>query len=127
MKSGITANQLWTQQPVASRLVEVSDKTGFSLTAGSYVVRASSSQRATASFASTGTSVDITISSVTTTRATALFGGWTGDTNNAARTGNFVYAQLTAATVVTCTRGSGSDVDTVAIVGVGATEVQEFF
>ena len=48
------------------------DKTGYSLTAGSYSVRASSNQRGTATIANTADAASITISSVTTTRASVV-------------------------------------------------------
>ena len=87
--------------------VTVSDKTGFSLTAGSYSVRASSMQRGviqvTSAFSGTAT-----VSSVTTTRAQCAQQGERYDT-----TGQDVYQQkcdlvLTNATTVTATRG-GND------------------
>ena len=81
MKSGISANQLWTQQPVANRLVEVntktgftaavSDKTGFSLTAGSYSVLESATQRGTVSLVdgTTDMTATATIASVSLTQS----------------------------------------------------------
>lgn len=67
---GASAIQVWTQVPVASRTVTVNDKTSFSLTAGSYSVRASSSQYVTGdASASTAQAFAMTISSVTLTRA----------------------------------------------------------
>jgi len=73
MSRQLNPSQVWSQVPVASRTVEVNTKTGFSLTAGSYSVRASSTQHATANPVST--SITSVISSVTTTRATL---GWNG-------------------------------------------------
>ena len=103
MKSGVSSNQLWTQQPVAARLVEVNTKTGFSLTAGSYEVRASSTQRAIITQVNTESSVTATVSSVTTTRAMLSNCSEVGD-----QTGNssavLIIAALTSATVVTSTR-----------------------
>ena len=64
----LNSSQIWSQVPVASRTVEVNTKTGFSLTAGSYSVRASSTQTGIISI-NGATSVTATISSVTTTRA----------------------------------------------------------
>ena len=75
MKSGISANQLWTQQPVASRLVEVNTKTGFSLTAGSYIVRASCTQQVVGIAINGVVEANVTISSVTTTRASVIWQG----------------------------------------------------
>lgn len=127
MSRGFNPFVVWSQVPVANRTVEVNTKTGFSLTAGSYVVRASSSQRATAAFANGGTTVSILISSVTTTRATAT-GNGTGDSGGiTASHGSPVYVQLTAATTVTATRGSGTDAGGVNRVGTGAVEVVELF
>ena len=112
----INPNQLWTQVPVASRTVEVntktgftaavSDKTGFSLTAGSYTVRASSCQRALAYMTSVA-SYAFTISAVTMTRTHVAYGGsappagatdWSWDAR----------CYLTSTTVVTCDRISSS-------------------
>ena len=134
---------IWTQVPVANRLVEVntktgfaidtnndktgytvstnsdktgytvstvSDKTGYSLTAGSYSVRASSTQQGTVSFsgATSGTSV---ISSVTTTRAFLAGGGNSTAEPNDATIGR-ARVKLTAATTVTSTtNGTGSTIN----------------
>jgi hypothetical protein len=104
MKSGVSANQLWTQQPVASRLVEVNTKTGFSLTAGSYIVRASSSQRGNITITSS-VSNTATISSVTTTRAQLAGGGNAPPLPTGSETFNLIaYVFLTNATTVTCQR-----------------------
>jgi hypothetical protein len=93
--------------PVASRTVTastVSDKTGYSLTAGSYVVRASSSQRV--AIALTAVSVATgTITSVTTTRASCA-GTWRGSTNQQ-ESACVVY--ISAATTVTAQRDSGAN------------------
>jgi hypothetical protein len=51
------------------------DKTGFSLTAGSYTVRASSSQSVDVAIGGGLTSATAAIAAVTLTRAHALFGG----------------------------------------------------
>jgi len=74
MKSGISASQLWTQQPVGSRLVEVNTKTGFSLTAGSYTV-IGTIQRG--SFSQAGISVTTTISAVTVSNTNVSNMGFT--------------------------------------------------
>lgn len=66
------ANAIWALVPIARRSVTastVSDKTGYSLTAGSYVQRASSSQHGQA------TANPTTVSSVTTSRAHLSFSG----------------------------------------------------
>ena len=75
----INPNQLWTQVPVASRTVEVntktgftaavSDKTGFSLTAGSYSVLETSIQQGYTNMGSTETNTNTTITSMALTRS----------------------------------------------------------
>lgn len=77
------------------------DKTGYSLTAGSYSVRASSTQTGTITMASVTTNT-ATISSVTTTRATVSHNGLRTavDTNQQ----SFSTMILTNATTVTVTR-----------------------
>ena len=81
----ISPNQLWTQVPVANRLVEVNTKTGFSLTAGSYSVRASSIQRAEQLLTGTTSSV-AAVSAVTLARAYLSFGG----ISSSSTSGNFL-------------------------------------
>ena len=104
MKSGISANQLWTQQPVASRLVEVNTKTGFSLTAGSYIVRASSTQATVITVAAGGYTNTVTISSVTTTRAFPNFNGLSYNTNDTNPVNTFCRMELTNGTTITGAR-----------------------
>lgn len=91
------------------------DKTGYALTAGSYSVRASSSQRGTITV--DNTSQTASISSVTTTRATE---GHLGGSLNA--NGGHVYITLTSATVVTATQFAD-----VADATVNSFVVPEFF
>jgi len=84
------------------------DKTGYSLTAGSYSVRASSSQRAAFTISDTTSSQTSAVSSVTTTRA---FLGWTGGSYNTTATDPQDYMgriTLTNATTVTGTRNDVS-------------------
>lgn len=100
----------WQQIPVANRTVEVNTKTGFSLTAGSYVLHASSNQRGQISVTSSQTA---TISSVTVTRATCTFGGFRAPNT----TGNFA----TSAPHLTLTNGTTV---TGAIDGTGQAYVQ---
>lgn len=69
MSRQLNPSQVWSQVPVASRTVTVSDKTGFSLTAGSYSVRPSSSQQGTGSISNGATSGSASISTVTLARA----------------------------------------------------------
>lgn len=73
---------VWTQVPLTNRTVTVGDKTGYSLTAGSYSIRASSTQHGTGTVASSSSSGSATISSVTTTRASHSYGGHSDDLNN---------------------------------------------
>ena len=68
MSRELNPSQVWSQVPVANRLIEVNTKTGFSLTAGSYSVRASSSQQVTCTMSGVTTNT-ATISSITATRA----------------------------------------------------------
>lgn len=82
------------------------DKTGYSLTAGSYVVRASSSQRGTIALAGVATNT-AAVSSVTTTRAMLTNGS--GYTTSASATDVPVMLDLTSATVVTATKGDAPD------------------
>lgn len=96
----------------------VNDKTGYSLTAGSYSVRASNSQRGTATTgASTG---DVSISAVTTTRATANHAG-----QNCGAVGDAGYcltiSQLISTTTVRFTKGANSGTQN------NSTEVFELF
>ena len=104
-RGGLTAVAVWTQVPVANRLVEVNTKTGFSLTAGSYSVRASSTQYGTTG-AVTAASNTITISSVTTTRAVVNDNGYraTADTLSEHATN----VTLTNATTVTVVKGGAT-------------------
>jgi hypothetical protein len=103
MSRYLNSNAIWTQTPLANRTITVSDKTGFSLTAGSYSVRASSCQRAVITQVNTESSVTATVSSVTTTRALLSNCSEVGD-----QTGNssavLIISALTSATVVTSTR-----------------------
>ena len=79
-RKGASVVQVWNY-PVALRLVEVNTKTGFSLTAGSYSVRASSMQAGVITYASAG-SATAAVSAVTLTRATIEFGGTHANTND---------------------------------------------
>ena len=95
---GSSALQVWTQVPVANRTVEVNTKTGFSLTAGSYAVLASSTQHGQVS--SAATSATATISSVTTTRATEQKNGnRTNDTSIVESDTNLTLTNGTTITV----------------------------
>ena len=102
-----SAIEVWTAVAVASRTVEVNTKTGFSLTAGSYAIHATSNQRGTITLAGADGTEDATISSVTLTRSVCGFPGQTaaadaGDTNYWCR------MTLAAATTVTYSRSGTS-------------------
>ncbi len=137
------ADSVWSMIAEASRIVRLSpgtgtgqislssgavtvgtnnDKTGYSLTAGSYTVRASSSQRGTIAFASGDASQTVTIASVTTTRASAA-GSGRGPALAAETDGNryLMTFQITGATAVTLARGNTGTTAT------GAAEVWELF
>ena len=117
---GLQAIAVWTQVPVASRTVEVNTKTGFSLTAGSYEVRASSTQAGSISIGAGVASNTATISSVTTTRALVFFTGSRDDTSTA--TPDFYLGRLllTNGTTVTASR---ENTTTVLQVGYGVEEL----
>lgn len=109
MSRGFNPWPVWSQVPVANRLVEVNTKTGFSLTAGSYVVRASSTQRGTITNAAASGSNTATVSSVTTTRAHALPAGCSFDVATGIGSA-LARVTLTNATTVTATRDATADV-----------------
>lgn len=123
MKSFFDALAVWTQIPVANRTVEVNTKTGFSLTAGSYSVRASSTQYGNMTLASnTDVTKTATISSVTATRASLFNGGF--DTDEATDQNDAVFTRitLTNATTVTATRATSTSSNVIQ-----AFNVAEFF
>lgn len=100
---------VWQQIPVANRTVvasTVSDKTGYTLTAGSYSIRASSMQRGQVDNTGAGTNT-ATISSVTTTRAVEGLCG--GSSNNDIVSRSLVRLTLTNATTVTVVKGTSTD------------------
>lgn len=102
---------VWQQIPVANRTVEVNTKTGFSLTAGSYSIHATSNQRGTI-LVDAATSNTAAISSVTTTRSLAMWEGAGPATDTF--TGGFTRITLTNATTVTATTRSAASDTTVA-------------
>lgn len=109
MHGGLQPVDVWTQVPVANRTVEVNTKTGFSLTAGSYSVRASSVQTGTVQLAGV-TSNTSTISSVTVTRTTLRQQGQTGDSaNNTATDQYLLKSVLTNGTTVTVTKTTSTN------------------
>ena len=101
------AYSVWNLIAVANRTVEVNTKTGFSLTAGSYSVRASSNQRAVFTVADTTSSNTSAVSSVTTTRA---FLGWTGGSYNTTATDPQDYMGRVTLTNATTVTGNRNDV-----------------
>lgn len=124
MQRGASAVEVWTQVSVASRLVEVNTKTGFSLTAGSYVVRASSTQTGTVTLQS-ATSGTASISSVTTTRAKSDHQGLSENYAASDRLNQlFARSALSAATTVTVTKASGGAGE---VACVTAVDVMELF
>ena len=70
MSRELNPAQIWSQVPVANRLIEVNTKTGFSLTAGSYSIHATSNQRGS-------TTTTTAVSAVTLTRSVCHFNGYT--------------------------------------------------
>jgi len=95
------ADKVWS---TAAR--SLTDKAGFTLTAGSYSVRASNTQRGTGTITNSTTGT-ITISSVTTTRAMETYAG---ASHSATGTANMEDTRIaiTAATTITGTRGDNS-------------------
>lgn len=94
------------------------DKTGYSLTAGSYSVRASSTQSGTI-FVSSALTATATVSSVTTTRADLGFLGFL--TNSSTLRNLFLHLVLTNATTVTATKETSTDFST------GSFRLMEYF
>lgn len=109
----ISPYMFWSQVPLANRTVTITtnnDKTGYSLTAGSYSVRASSTQRGLILETAGGVGFNTaTISPVTTTRAM--------ETHNGAHvTATLTYSgfgriDLTNSTTVTLTREDDGGLD----------------
>lgn len=110
MRSFFNPNVVWSQTLVADRTVEVNTKTGFSLTAGSYSVLASSTQTGSLALASV-TSNTATISSVTTTRACLTPGQ--SETDAVTFPSAILRWVLTNATTVTVSRANGTGTPTV--------------
>jgi hypothetical protein len=119
MSRELNPSQIWSQVPVANRLIEVNTKTGFSLTAGSYSVRASSNQRVF--WQDSSVTVDTAISSVTLTRAKEIHNGQNSD--NAAAGNVAVYTcRLTTSTNVQFAKRNG-----VAGTNQGSAVIEELF
>ena len=122
MSRQLNPSQVWSQVPVANRLIEVNTKTGFSLTAGSYSVRASSTQRGSGTAYGIGAAGGtVTISSVTTTRAQEVFNGSTTDDASTSPQNYQVRCSLTSSTTVAGVK-TGSTGNSIWF-----TVVQEFF
>ena len=84
----------------------VGDKTGYSLTAGSYSIRASSTQRGTIAFNTVDTQLDATVTSVTETRA-VYHGHSTGRVAADNLTG-MASSRLAGATTITANRNAAN-------------------
>jgi len=83
----------------------VLDKTGYTLVASSYKTLASATQKVIQAFGSGDTSIAITISSVTTTRASSTSNQRATEIANFGRT--LFTTQITGATAVTAVRVTG--------------------
>ena len=115
MSRELNPSQIWSQLPVASRTVEVNTKTGFSLTAGSYSVLASSTQRGTITEAQGGgSSATAAIAPVTVTRALASYEGAHETGIAALDFSMFGRITLTNATTVTLTRSDNNSCSLIA-------------
>ena len=112
MSRGFNPFVVWTQVPVASRLVEVNTKTGFSLTAGSYVVTGAV-QAGTITGVSLTATATATISAITEAK-TGLYhlgDSWPAGTDATTATFNSLGASknrivLTNTTTITATRNA---------------------
>ena len=105
MSRQLNPSQIWSQLPVASRTVEVNTKTGFSLTAGSYSVRASSTQTGLLSLNGVSSNT-LGISSVTKTRSVI---GWMGVNCNTAPANQILtYIDFTSAVLLTAYKGDAT-------------------
>jgi hypothetical protein len=103
MSRELNPMQVWSQVPLANRTITVSDKTGFSLTAGSYAIHASNNQRGIINISDTISFNTAAISAVTLARALCGFGGpWT---NEASIVNALARIFLSTTTVVRAERG----------------------
>lgn len=101
----------WSVVPLASRTVTVSDKTGFSLTAGSYSpIR--QIVPITISMGAGSTTSTATISPALTSVSKAVL-CWYGSTGSANAQYAQVYLVITNTTTITWTRSQGTDAGTV--------------
>lgn len=120
MAHGIQSIDVWTGVPVANRLVEVNTKTGFSLTAGSYLQHATNNQRVAPDITTGNASTDTTISAVTLARALEVSGGPIKTASDSQlATGDF---RLTSTTNIRMQRGADT-----ANTSSGAATVEETF
>jgi hypothetical protein len=106
------AYSTWNDIAVASRTVEVNTKTGFSLTAGSYVLHASNNQRGTIAIGAAASSNTATISSVTTSRSQVIHTGQSYN-NTTGIDSSLGRLTLTNSTTITATRDGVSSTCTV--------------
>ena len=83
MPRNISPLDVWQRVPVGSRLIEVNTKTGFSLTAGSYSIRASSNAQGRMQINAGTSYTDTAVSSVTLTRTVCAYGFNTTDVTSA--------------------------------------------
>lgn len=97
----LSPHAVWSQTPLATRTI--------TLPAGSYSVRAGSTQQGVISFGVGDTSQSLSISSVTTTRTTL---GELGQEGNAAVDRILATKTLTNATTVTANRASSGTATT---------------
>ena len=105
--------------------IDAGAKTGYSLTAGSYSIRATSYQRGTAGFSGTTTTADLAISAVTLTRATAFYNGARFNSATIANADIATTAVLNSTTTGRIAREVATDLTGSTVTG--ATEVQEHF
>ena len=112
MSRQLNPSQIWSQVPVANRLIEVNTKTGFSLTAGSYSVRASSIQRGT--LRGQNANENATISAVTLVRAHETYGGTEMEAGSASFAESNPYATLTTTTNLSIHKAGGTAFTTTA-------------
>ena len=102
--SMLNALAVWQQIPVANRTVEVNTKTGFSLTAGSYVVTGTV-VRGTIAIANAATNT-AAISAVTLAKTQCAHSGQHSNIGGGDASIFEIMVELTSTTVVTATRDS---------------------
>lgn len=106
------ANAIWTLVAVGSRTVEVNTKTGFSLTAGSYSIRASDVQGFVVGIANgQGPPVNTTIAAVTLARASLDYCASSGDVNTVGNSSAGCYLAINSTTNVQMQRENSSGIN----------------